>query len=166
MKISDKVQKAINDQINMELDSEYTYLAMAAYFDRNAFNGFAHWMHLQSQEEHEHAMRFYHYLHDRDGRVELQALEKPSSDFASPLEVFKQSLENERKVTKSIYDLLELAQKEKDHATVSMLKWFIDEQVEEEKSAGDMVDKLTLAGDHPGSLLILDQEAGNRSGTD
>ncbi len=163
MKITDDVQKAINAQIQMELASAYTYLSMAAYFDEHAFDGFAHWMQLQRREEEEHAMRFYRYLHDRDGRIELQALEKPPRDFASPLDVFEQSLENERKVTASIHSLYELAQKEKDHATVSMLAWFIDEQVEEEKSALEMVDKLKLAGDHPGALLILDKEAAGRN---
>ncbi len=164
MKIKKNVEKAINDQIAMELASAYTYLSMAAYFDRCAFNGFAHWMRLQRDEEEQHAMRFYNYLHDRDGKVELQALDKPPHDFTSPLKVFELSLESEKKVTASIHGLYELAQKEKDHATVSMLKWFIDEQVEEEKSALEMVDKLKLAGDHPGALLILDKEAGQRSG--
>ncbi len=163
MKIKENVEKAINDQIRMELASAYTYLSMAAYFETKAFSGFASWMRLQCQEEEEHAMRFYNYLHDRDGRVELQALEKPAHEFGTPLEVFEQSLESERQVTASIHALYDLAVKEKDHATVSMLKWFVDEQVEEEKSALDMVDKLKLAGDHPGALLILDKEAGQRS---
>jgi len=163
--IKETIEKAINDQIAMELASAYTYLSMAAYFDHKAFNGFSHWMQRQRAEEEGHAMRLYHYLDDRDGRIELQALEKPRHDFDSPLEVFELSLENERKVTDSIHALCELAQKEKDHATVSMLRWFIDEQVEEEKTALEMVDKLKLAGDHPGALLILDKEAGQRSGS-
>ncbi len=163
MKIKEIIQKAINDQIQMELASAYTYLSMAAYFESRAFNGFAHWMRMQRDEEDEHAMRFYRYLHDRDGRVELQALEKPPHDFGGPLDIYEKSLENERKVTASIHALYELARKEKDHATVSMLKWFIDEQVEEEKSAQEMVDKLKLAGDHPCTLLLLDKEAGRRS---
>lgn len=164
MKIPQNIQEAINDQINLELASAYAYRAMAAFFDDRALGGFAHWMQEQSREEDGHAMRFYAYLLDRGGQVEFQALEKPVSTFGSPLDVFKQSLQNEEKVTASIHALYELAGKEKDHATVSMLKWFIDEQVEEEKSAADMVEKLTLAGDHPGSLLILDREAGQRSG--
>jgi ferritin len=163
MKIKKPIEKAINAQIQLELASAYAYLSMAAYFDRHAFSGFAHWMRLQQNEENEHAMRFFNYLHDRDGRVELQPLEKPPHEFKSPLDVFEQSLENERTVTASIHRLYELAQKEKDHATVSMLKWFVDEQVEEEKSALDMVDKLKLAGDHPGALLLIDREAGARS---
>ena len=162
MKIKKSIEKALNDQIRMELSSAYTYLSMAAYFERRAFNGFAQWMRLQREEEHGHAMRFYDYLHDRDGRVELQAIDKPEHDFSSPLDVFERSLAQEREVTASIHSLYDLAVKEKDHATVSMLKWFVDEQVEEEKSVQDMVDRLKLAGDHPGALLILDKEAGQR----
>lgn len=164
MKIKENIEKAINDQIQMELAAAYTYLSMAAYFESRAFDGFAHWMKLQRAEEDEHAMRFYRYLHDRDGRVKLQALEEPTHEFSSPLDVFEKSLENEKKVTASIHALYELAQSEKDYATVSMLKWFVDEQVEEERNALDMVDKLKLAGDHPGALLLVDREAGRRSG--
>ncbi len=163
MKISEKIQQAINDQINMELASSYAYLSMAAYFESLALDGFAHWMHLQRREEDEHAMRFYNYMNDRDGRVMLKALGEPPHEFSSPLDAFEQSLENERQVSASIHALYDLAQKEKDHATTSMLKWFVDEQVEEEKSVGDMVDRLKLAGDHPGALLLLDREAAGRS---
>ncbi|TVR50533.1 MAG: ferritin [Puniceicoccaceae bacterium] len=163
MNITQPVQDIINRQINMEFNSAYSYLAMAAYFESRALQGFAKWMRLQSEEENVHAMKFFDYLHDRGGQVTLLEMPKPRIDFSSPLEVFQVSLDQEEKVTASIYDIYELAHNERDYATVSFLKWFNDEQVEEERSAADMVQRLELAGDNPEALLLLDQMAGQRS---
>lgn len=164
MDISSKVKQGLNDQINMEFAAGYLYLSMAAFFEDKAFNGFGRWMRLQSDEEKGHAMRLFDYLNDRGGRVELQAIEKPTHEFSSPADAFRQALEHEQKVTSSIHRLYELAHSEKDYATVSMLKWFVDEQVEEERNASDMVDRLEMAGDNPNALLLLDNLAGRRAG--
>ena len=166
MNISDKMQDALNRQINMEQASAHAYLAMAAWFESRSLNGFGHWMRLQSQEETEHAMKFLDYLQDRGGNVRLRAIPEPVDAFDSPLHAFEASLDQERKVTASIHQLYELAHVEKDFATVSMLKWFVDEQVEEENAAGEMVDRLKLAGDQPNALLLLDSMAAKRSAPD
>jgi ferritin len=125
-------------------------------------SGFAHWMRLQQAEENGHAMKFFQYIQDRGGRVVLEAIAKPSSDFSSPLDAFEQSLAHEKKVTASIHNLYELALANRDYATVSLLKWFVDEQVEEEKNASEMVDRITMAGDNSNALLLLDSQAGQR----
>ncbi|MBI4811485.1 MAG: ferritin, partial [Ignavibacteriales bacterium] len=131
--INKSMQDAINSQINEELYSSYLYLAMAAHFDAINLSGFAHWMKVQSDEERSHAMKFYNYIYDRGGRVSLKTIPQPPAKFKSPLDVFKQVLEHEQKITKLINKLYELAIKEKDYPTEMMLHWFINEQVEEEK---------------------------------
>jgi ferritin len=163
MSLSKTIQDAINKQINLELASAYAYLSMAAFFEGRALNGFGKWMRMQYAEENGHAMKFYDYLLDRGGRVELQTLAAPPQDFTTPLAAFEQSLAHEQKVTKSIHRIYELAHEEKDYATVSLLKWFVDEQVEEEKTVSDVVDRLKIAGDNPNALLLLDSMAGQRT---
>lgn len=159
MSISATIQEAINKQINLELSSAYAYLSMAAFFENRALNGFGQWMRMQSQEENGHAMKFYDYLLDRGGNVQLQTLAAPPHDFKTPLGAFEQSLAHERRVTASIHHIYGIAHEEKDYATVSLLKWFVDEQVEEEKTVSDMVDRLKIAGDNPNALLLLDSMA-------
>ena len=132
---------------------------MAAYFERNAFDGFSKWMHLQSEEEHMHAMKFYQYLIDRGGVARIPSIPAPEWNFDSVIKVFEASLDQEREVTRHIYDLYKIAQNESDFATVSFLKWFVDEQVEEEKNVSDMIDKLKMAQGNPDSLLLLDRYA-------
>ena len=132
---------------------------MAAYFERNAFDGFSKWMHLQSEEEHTHAMKFYQYLIDRGGVARIPSIPAPEWNFDSVIKVFEASLDQEREVTRHIYDLYKIAQNESDFATVSFLKWFVDEQVEEEKNVSDMIDKLKMAQGNPDSLLLLDRYA-------
>ena len=160
--ISPTVQNAINDQIKHEFYSSYLYLAMSAYFETLSLPGFASWMRVQSQEEHEHAMKFFDFLNDRGGTVELQALDQPPGEFQSPLDVFEQSLGHERKVTALINKLYELALKENDYATQTLLQWFITEQVEEEKNAGQIVEQLKMTGGEPSALLLLDRELAGR----
>ena len=160
--ISPAIQNAINDQIKHEFFSSYLYLSMSAYFETLSLPGFAHWMRVQSQEEHEHAMKFFDFLNDRGGSVELQALDQPPGEFQSPLDVFEQSLAHERKVTALIHRLYELALKESDYATQTLLQWFITEQVEEEKNAGQIVEQLKMTGGEPSALLLLDRELAGR----
>lgn len=160
-----KMETAINKQINAELYSAYLYLSMATYFEAEGFEGFANWMKIQSQEEMSHAMKFYNYVFERGGRVDLDAIGNPTSQFDSPLDVFKQVLEHEKEVTSLINGLYELAIELKDYATQSMLKWFIDEQVEEEDSAATIVDKVKMAGDKGPGLFMLDKELGGRTFT-
>lgn len=161
--VSKTMQDAINDQINKEMQSSYLYLSMAAYFESINFDGFSHWMEMQSKEEWDHAMKLYEFLHDRGGKVVLGVIEKPASDFKSPIDTFTMVLEHEKKVTASINALYELALKEKDYPAQVMLQWFITEQVEEEKSAEEIVTQLKMVGDAPAAILMLDKQLGSRS---
>jgi len=154
--LSKTIQDALNEQINKELFSAYLYLSMSAYFESINLPGSAKWMRAQHDEEHLHANKFFDYVNDRGGRVTLKAIDAPQVEFKSPLAAWEMVLEHERKVTASIHKLYEVALAEKDYATQSMLKWFIDEQVEEEKNATLMVERFKQAGDHPSTLLLLD----------
>jgi len=160
--MNEKIQNAINKQINAEIYSAYLYLAMAAYFDSKGLAGFANWMKTQYQEEMAHAMKFYDYVYERGGKVMLEAIEGPKTDFESTLNVFEETLEHEKHVTSLINGLYELASEEKDYACESFLKWFIDEQVEEESSAQEIIDKIKLAGESGPGLFMLDKEMGAR----
>ena len=162
MSISESLETALNDQIGIEFESSYNYLSMAAYFEVNSWDGFANWMHMQSDEEREHAMKFYHYLLDRGRDVVLPAIQAPTVEFDSVLSVFEASLKQEQHATSTINRLYKLALESDDYATVSFLKWFIDEQVEEEKTVSGMIGKLKRAGDNPETLLLLDQVAAAR----
>lgn len=161
--LSKKLLGALNQQIKNELDSAYLYLAMSAHFQASNLGGFAHWMNLQYKEETGHAMKFFGYINERGGNVELEGLDKPPSTFRSPLDIFKQVLEHEKKVTGTINALYELALKETDYPTQVMLQWFISEQVEEEKSAADIVAQLKMIGDAPAGLVMLDRQLAARS---
>ena len=162
MKLSNKLERVLNDQINLELCSAYAYLGMAAYFDRTPFTGFGKWMQVQTSEELGHANRFFKYIVERGGKVTLQAIPEPKCDYKSALEVFKASLGHEQKVSASICAIYELATAEKDYPTLSFLKWFLDEQVEEERNVADMLAKLELVGDNRNGLFQLDHHAGKR----
>ena len=160
--ISKKLQDAINEQINRELYSEYLYSAMSAWFASKTLNGFAHWMEVQTREEHAHGMGFNKYLLDRGGRVELKPIPKPPKDFKDPMDAFKKTLEHEHFITKSINDLKDMAMKEKDHAFDSFLNWYVDEQVEEENNDETIIGKLDIIKGRPEGLLFLDNELGQR----
>ena len=162
MKLSKKLEDAINEQINKELYSGYLYLSMSAYCEAENLPGFAGWMRAQAQEEVEHAMRFFDYVNARGGRAVLKAIEMPPPIWKSPLEMFEQVLEHERKVTGMINRLYELALTEKDYAAQIELQWFIAEQVEEEESAGQVVDQLKRVGEQPMGLLMLDRQLRER----
>ena len=159
---SRKVQDAMNDQIQRELESAYIYLSMAAYFNSVNLPGFAHWMKVQFQEEQAHAFKFYDFVNDRGGQVLLQAIGQPPVKFQSPLDAFEKALAHEEKITGHINDLYALATEEKDIASQNLLQWFVEEQVEEEKNAGDIVDMLKKIGDSYHALIMLDRELGQR----
>ncbi len=158
-----EMEKVLNDQLNAELYASHLYLAMAAYFEAENLRGFAHWMVLQSKEESTHAMKFFDFINDRDGRVTLQALPEPPKDFGSCLDAMEASLEHERKVTGMIENLYRTAQQHSDYPSHVFLEWFVEEQVEEEKAAQDIIDDLTLIGDDKAGLLILDGRLADRS---
>ncbi len=160
--LSKAIQDATNEQIKHELDSAYLYLAMSAYCESQSLPGFATWLRVQWQEETGHAMKLFRYLTDRGARVTLQALAQPPADYHSPLELFQQVLSHEQKVTGLINKLYELAVKENDYPTQVELQWFVKEQVEEEKSAGDIVAMLKMLGGNGTSLMMLDRELGRR----
>lgn len=163
MKLSTTLEKALNDQLNLELVSSYAYRAMAAHFAQTPFTGFAKWMELQSQEELEHADKFFNYIVERGGKVKLLAIPEPRASFKSPLEVFQTSLEHEQKVSAAILAIYDLSLSEKDYATLSFLKWFLDEQVEEEQSVSDVIAKLLLIGDNHNGLFHMDRQAAKRA---
>ena len=161
--IRKSIQDAINDQINKELYSSYLYLAMSTYYAESNLSGFASWMKVQNSGRSAHAMKFYGYVIERNGHVELETIEKPHAKFKSPADVFKQVLEHEQKVTGMINKLYELAVKEKDYPTQIMLEWFITEQLEEEKNAGDVLEQLKMIGDSPVSLIMMDRQLAARA---
>ena len=160
--LNKKLQDKMNDQIKHELYSAYFYLSMAAYLESANLPGAAHWMRLQAREEQEHAMKFFEHIHDRGGRVTLQAIDQPPTEFEGLLDVFQKTLEHEQKVTGLINDLYRLAVKEDDYASQIFLQWFVDEQVEEEKNASQIVEQIKMIGDHKGSLFMLDGHLGRR----
>ena len=160
--LSKKMEKALNGQINAELYSSYLYLAMSAWFTGKGLAGFANWMRQQAQEEMFHAIKFYDFVGERGGKVVLEAIAKPDADWQNGTEVFKATLEHERKVTGLINNLVNQALDERDHATNIFLQWFVSEQVEEEANAGAILDKLKLIGKESGGLFALDQELAQR----
>jgi len=161
--LGEKMEKALNGQLNAELYSGYMYLAMSAYFRQKGLSGFAYWMKVQALEELYHAMKFFGFIGERGGRPVMDAVEKPPWEWDSPLAAFQAVLEHEKKVTGLINDLVDLAGEERDHAAANFLQWFVAEQAEEEASADEVVQKLKLAqADGPG-LLMLDRELAQRA---
>ncbi len=157
------VQDALNEQIKAELESAYIYLAMSAYSEAVNLRGFAKWMRAQSREEVGHALKLFDYVNDRDGRVILQAVAQPPADYQSALDMMEHTLRHEQKVSGLINQLYELALKENDYPTQAHLQWFITEQVEEEKTAQEIVEQLKMIGNHAPALLMLDRQMGQRS---
>ncbi len=160
--LSDKLQSALNEQIKHEFYSAYLYLAMSAHFENKSLPGFAKWMRKQAEEEMEHAMKIYDFIHDCGSTVTLQAIEQPPADFGTPLEAFQQALEHEQFITGRINKLYKLALEENDYPTQVMLQWFIEEQVEEEKTASEIVEQLKLTANHGPAILMMDQRLGKR----
>ncbi|PLX17433.1 MAG: ferritin [Candidatus Muiribacterium halophilum] len=160
--LTKKMEKELNKQINAEFYSSYLYLSMVTYFDSIGLPGFSAWMKAQTQEEIAHGMKIFDHVSERGGRVLLDAIEKPAFKWKSPLDAFKAALDHERLITSKINRLVDIARKEKDHATDNFLQWFISEQVEEETNVGDINDKLKLIGNDKSALFMLDQEMGKR----
>ena len=160
--LNKKMEEALNEQVNAELYSAYMYLSMESYFKSLNLNGFANWMRAQTQEEVTHAMKIYDFINERGGRVTLKAVEGPPTKWDSPLAVFEAVYAHEQKVTRLINNLVDLAIKEKDYATNSFLQWFVNEQVEEESSADEVVQQLKMIENAPGGMFMLDRELGQR----
>ena len=161
--LSKTIQEGINEQIKHEFNSAYLYLSMSAYCETLNLSGFATWLRLQWQEELSHAMKLFSMVYARDGQVVLQAIDKPQAKFKSPLDVFQQVLAHEQKVTALINKLYSNAVKESDFATQIELQWFIKEQVEEEKTAKDIIEQLRMIGDSGTPLMMLDRQLGARA---
>ncbi|NTW57439.1 MAG: ferritin [Chlorobiaceae bacterium] len=157
-----KLQKAFNEQINQEFSSSYLYLSMAAYAESMNLPGFAHWLRLQTAEEKGHAMKLYKYVVERGGRVELQAIGQPPVDFKSPIALFEEVLKHERKISALINKLYETALEEKDYASQVLLHWFIEEQVEEEAAANEILETLKMAGEKGQALIMMDRQLARR----
>ena len=160
--LNNDMEKALNAQVNAEMYSAYLYLSMSAYFQSKSLGGFASWMRVQAQEEMVHAMKLYDFINERGGRVILEPIEAPPTEWDSPLATSVAVYEHEQKVTGLINELVELALEKHDHATNIFLQWFVSEQVEEEDSANDVVEKIKLMGDARGGLFMLDRELGQR----
>lgn len=159
-----KIQDALNKQINAEMYSSYLYLAMTSYFKNQNLDGFAHWLGIQAREEWSHAMKIYEYVYARGGQVTLKAIDEPPSKWSGPLNVFEEVYAHEQKVTAMVNELADLAEAQKDHATRSFLKWFIDEQVEEEDNVDGVVQRLNMIKDAPHALFMMDQYMARREG--
>jgi ferritin len=162
MALTKKMEAALNEQVNAELYSAYLYLSMDSYFESINLKGMAAWMNSQAKEELFHAMKIYNFVHDRNGRTSLTAIKEPKKAWKSPLNVFQEAYDHEIMVTGLINDLVDLATKEKDHATFNFLQWYVKEQIEEEQQTDDAVKKLQLIGKDPNGLFTLDQQLGAR----
>jgi ferritin len=160
--ISEKLEKAFNEQINKELYSEYLYLSMAVYLAHENLDGFANFMFVQTQEEHEHAMKMINYLLERGGKVILKQINEPKIDFDSVKQIFELAWDHEKFISKSINDLMDTAIEVNDHSAKGFLQWFVDEQVEEESSMEKIVHKLKLIKDNPNGLMMLDSQLAQR----
>ncbi len=163
MALSKNVEKVLNKQINAEFWSAYLYLSMSSFLDREGLSGFANWLKVQYQEENEHAMKIYEYVLERDGRVLLEPIQEVQHEWGGILELFEAVYEHEQKVTEMINNCVSVAMKEEDHATTSMLQWFVDEQVEEESNCRDILDKLRIIGGDGQGLYMMNEEFRARS---
>ena len=161
--LSEKILRALNEQINHELYSAYLYAAMAAYFDDRDLPGFAHWTLMQAQEELMHAQKIFGFVSERGGRVRLASIAEPDFSWDSNVAAFEAVLAHERFISGKINDIVDLALQEKDHATNNFLQWFVAEQVEEEASAEEVLRQVRLVGDAPSGLFMLDRELAKRT---
>ena len=160
--ISKKLEQLLNEQVKNELYSAYLYLSMASYFESINLKGFANWYRVQVQEERDHALMFFDYMHKIGANVELLAIDQPETKFASPKEVFEKTLAHEELVTSLIYNIMTTAQEEHDYKTIQFLQWFVSEQTKEEDNARGLIEKLKLAGSTEGGLFLLDNELATR----
>ena len=156
-----KLEKAINTQINFEIESAFIYLAMKNYIETLSLDGFVNWFDIQFQEEMAHAQKFMDFVNNLGGRVEITNWESPKNEYKSILEVLETSLGHEKEVTRRIHNLMNLAEEEKDYPTISLLHWYVDEQVEEEDNFSRLIEKVKLVKD--AGLYILDKELESRT---
>ncbi len=163
--LKERIEKALNDQVNAEIFSAYLYLSMSSCFSEMNFSGFAQWMKVQAMEEMSHAMKIYDFIIERGGRVVLAQIDAPETTWESPLAAFEAAYKHEQYVTSRINDLVDMAMEERDHATNIFLQWFVSEQVEEEASADEIVQKLKLVGSQGNAIFMLDRELGSRGFT-
>lgn len=164
--ISKKLQKELVEQLNKEYYSAYIYLGMSVYASKQGFNGAANWFFSQYEEENEHGMKFFRYLQDQNADITLPNIKSVDVKFDSILDAFEKSLAHEQFMTKSLNSLSDLALKEKDHATYNLLQWYVLEQVEEEATVSEIIDKIKLIGDNGFGLYSLDKELGERKTND
>jgi ferritin len=164
MAMKESVRKAFNEQLVREMYSAYLYLGLSAAFEARELTGFAAWLRKQAHEETAHGMKFYTHLVDRNAAVELGPIDKPGHEDDEPASAFAAALAHEQKITGHIHALYELAQREKDWAAVEFLQWFLKEQVEEEQQVRQIGTKVKMAASHPGALLALDHELGEKAG--
>lgn len=160
--LKEKMQEALNEQINKELFSSYLYLSMSAYAQSLGLQGVANWMKIQAQEELTHANKFFDYIHERNGKVTLKAIDAVDTEFGSVIDLFKRVLEHEEYVTSLINNLVDISIELNDHATRSMLMWFVDEQVEEEASVQEIIDNLKMVEGKGQGLFMIDKELAAR----
>ncbi|MGV8145889.1 MAG: ferritin [Alkaliphilus sp.] len=161
--LNGKLEKELNKHVNAELYSAYLYLSMSAYFENINLPGAASWTRVQAEEEQFHGMKIFAYINERGGRTKLVAIESPPVEWDGILNVFEEILKHEQHVTSLIYNLMDIATEEKDYATTAFLQWFITEQVEEEASVTEMLNKLQLIGGKGHGLLMLDKELAQRT---
>ncbi|KMT22301.1 ferritin [Clostridium cylindrosporum] len=160
--LKEHLLKKLNEQVNFEFYSSYTYLAMASYAESMDLSGIANFFRIQAQEELFHAMKLYDYIFQKGGTVELDTIEKPDSNYNGIVDLFKKGYEHEQLVTSRIYSLVDIATEEKEHATLSLLRWFVDEQVEEENNFNTLLKKISKSVDNPAALYMLDTELAAR----
>ncbi|WP_321995850.1 ferritin [Draconibacterium orientale] len=164
--LKEKMLKALNEQINAEQYSSLLYLSMSAFFNDKGLPGFANWMYVQYQEELTHANKFFNYVVERGGKVELKAIDQMPTTWEGVIDVYEKTLEHEQLVTSLIDKLVDVAIEEKDHATQSFLRWFVDEQVEEEANVTEILDTLKLINGQGNGIFMLDREMRNRTFVD
>ncbi|MFZ2498149.1 ferritin [Methanosarcina sp.] len=160
--LNEKMEEALNEQINREMYSSYLYLSMAAYSSTIGMPGFAHWFRVQVEEENIHAMKLFDYINNQGGRVRLKEIKEPPMEFGTPMKMFQQTLKHEQFITRSINELIDLASAEKDETTASFLQWYVEEQVEEEENDNEIIDKLKSFEENKSTLAEIDAELAKR----
>jgi len=160
--LNEKVEEALNEQINREMYSSYLYLAMSAYSSSVGLPGFAHWFRVQVEEENIHAMKLFDYINNQNGRVKLKEIKEPPMEFGTPMKMFQQTLKHEQFITRSIHELVGLTLVEKDEKTASFLQWYVEEQVEEEENDKEIIAKLKGFEENKNTLTEIDAELAKR----
>lgn len=160
--ISEKMEQALNEQVNQEFYSAYLYLAMSSYCNTIGLPGFSHWMRMQYEEENMHVTKMCDYILNQGGALHLKAIQEPEQEFGIPLDVMKKTLEHEQMITGLINKLMDLAVEERDYATQTFLQWYVTEQVEEESNVNDILAPLRMVGEDKGGLMMIDQQLSAR----